>query len=57
MEVAQKYGLVFNPKKTQVKAPVVNFFKCLYNESGVHPHPEKVDAVHALPTTTNTTEL
>ena len=48
MEVAWKYGLVFNPKKTQVKAPVVNFFGCLYDETGVHPDPEKVDAVPAL---------
>ena len=29
MEVAQKYGLVFNPKKTLVKVPVVKFFGCL----------------------------
>ena len=57
MEVAWKYGLVFNPKKTQVKTPMVKFFGCLYDESGVHPHPEKVDAVHALPTPTNITEL
>ena len=57
MEVAWKYGLVFNPKKTQVKALMVKFFGCLYNESGVHPDPEKVDAVHALPTPTNSKEL
>ena len=57
MKVAQKYGLVFNPKKTQVKAPMVKFFGCLYDESGVHPDPQKVDAVHALPTTSNMTEL
>ena len=37
MEVAWQYGLVFNPKKTQVKAPLVKFFGCLYDESGVHP--------------------
>ena len=61
MEVAQKYGLVYNPKKTQVKAPMVKFFGCLCDESGVksgiHPDPEKVDAVHVLPTPTNITEL
>ena len=56
MEVAWKYGLVFNPKKTQVKAPMVKFFGCLYDESGVQD-PEKVDAVHALPTPTNIKEL
>ena len=57
MEVAQKYGLVLNPKKTQVKALMVRFFGCLYDESGVHPDPEKVDVVHVLPTPTNITEL
>ena len=57
MEVAQKYGLVFNPKKTQVRAPVVKFFECLYDESGLHPDQEMVDAVHALPTPTNVTGL
>ena len=57
MEVAWKYHLVFNPKKTQVKAPMVKFFGCLYDESVVHPDPEKVDAVHALPTPTNITEV
>ena len=57
MEVAQKYGLMFNPKKTQVKAPMVKLFRCIPNEPGVHPDPEKVDAVHALPTPTNITEL
>ena len=55
IEVAWKYCLVFNPKKTQVKAPMVKFFGCLYDESGVYPDPEKVDAVHVLPT--NITEL
>ena len=57
MEVTQKCGLVFNPKKTQVKAPMVKFFGCIYDESGVHPDPEKVDVVHALPTPTDITEL
>ena len=56
MEVAQKYGLVFNPKKTQVKAPTVKLFTCLYDEFGVHPDLEKVDNVHALSTPTNITE-
>ena len=57
MEVDQKYGLVFNPKKKQVKAPMMKFFGCLYDESGVHPDPEKVDPVCALPTPTYITEL
>ena len=57
MEVAWKYGLVFNPKKIQVKASLVRFFGCLYDEPGVHPDSEKVDAVYALPTPANVTEL
>ena len=56
MEVAWKYGLLFNPNKTQVKVPIVKFFGCLYSESGVHPDQEKVDAIHAQPTPTNITE-
>ena len=45
------------PKKTQVKAPMVKFFRCLYDESGIHPDPMMVDAVHALAKPTNITEL
>ena len=57
MEVAQKYGLMFNPKKHKSRPQWVKFFRCLYDESGVHLDPEKVDVVHALPTPTNITEL
>ena len=57
MKVARKYGVVFNPQKTHVKAPAINFFGCLYDANGVHLDPKKVDAVHALPAPTNATEL
>ena len=57
MYVACKYGSVFIPQKTHVKAPVVNFFGCLYDADGVHPDPDKVNAAHALPVPTNVTEL
>ena len=57
IQVAHKYGVVFNPQKTHVKAPAINFFGCLYDTIGVHPDPEKVDAVHALPAPMNVTEL
>ena len=57
MHVACKYGLVLNPQKTHVKAPVVNFFGCLYNADGVHPNPDKVNVIHTLPVPTNITEL
>ena len=36
---------------------MVKFFRCLYDESGVHTDPQKVGAVHALPTPANITEL
>ena len=57
MQVAHKYGVVFNPQKMHVKAPAINFFGYLYDANGVHPDPEKVDAVHALPAPTNVTKL
>ena len=57
MWVACKYGVVFNLQKMHVKAPAVNFFGCLYDANGVHLDPEKVHAVHAVPASTNATEL
>ena len=57
IQVARKYGVVFNPQKMHVRAPAINFFGCLYDANGVHQDPEKVDAVHALPAPTNVTEL
>ena len=57
MWVTHKYGVVFNPQKMHVKAPAVNFFGCLYDANGVHPDPEKVEAVHDLPAPTNVIEL
>ena len=57
MHIACKYDLVFNPQKTHIKAQAINFFSCLYNANGVYLDPGKVDAVHALPASTNITEL
>ena len=48
---------MFNPQKTHVKAPAINFFGCLYDADGVHPDPGKVNTVHTLPVPTNITEL
>ena len=45
------------PTKTYVKASAVNFFGCLYDADGVHPDPDKVNVVHALPMPTNVTKL
>ena len=57
MWVACKYGVVFNPQKMHVRAPAINFFGCLYDANGVHPDPEKIDAIQALPAPKNVTEL
>ena len=57
MQVACKYGVMFNVQKIHVKAPAINFFGCLHNANGVHPDLEKVNAVHALPSPKNVTEL
>ena len=57
MHVNCKYGLVFNPQKTHVKAPAVNFFGCPYDADGVHPDPDKVNAIHTLLAPTNVTKL
>ena len=57
MKVSCKYGVVFNPQKTHVKAPAVNFFGCLYDANGVHLDLEKVEAVHPLPAPMNVTKL
>ena len=57
MYIACKYDLVFNPQKTYMKAQAINFFGCLYDASGVHPDPGKVNTVHTLPPPTNITEL
>ena len=57
MHVAHKYGLVFNPQKTHVKAPAVNFFGCLYDADSIHPDLDKVNAIHTLPVPTNVTKL
>ena len=53
----QEVWFSVQPQETQVKAQMVKFFGCLYDESGVHLDPEKVDAVYALPTPTNITDL
>ena len=57
MQVACKYGLVFNPQKTHIKGPALNFFSYLYNTDSVHLDLDKVNAVHALPVPTNVTKL
>ena len=45
------------PRKTHVKAQTVKYFGCLYDADGVHPDPDKVNTIHALPAPTNVTKL
>ena len=47
MEAAQKHGLVFNPKKTKVKAKSIKFFGLMFSEKGIQPDPAKVEAVQS----------
>ena len=55
MQVARKYGLIFNIDKCKVKVLRIKFFRCYYDAEGVHPDPEKVESIHQLPAPTNVT--
>ena len=57
MKISRKYGLVFNPDKCDIGIQRIKFFGCYYDESGVHPDPEKVTDIHNLPPPTTVTEL
>ena len=39
--------LVFNLEKCVVKEKVITFFGMLFDAEGVHPDPEKVEAIRA----------
>ncbi len=54
--VAKNHRLVFNPKKTFVKATSVKFFGCLYDE-GVHLDPAKVVDVQSMDSPTSVMKL
>ncbi|XP_022099493.1 uncharacterized protein LOC110984016 [Acanthaster planci] len=57
MHVARKYGLIFNLGKCDVRTPCIKFFGGLYDASGVHPDPDKVQDIHALPAPGTVNEL
>lgn len=57
MEIARKYGIVFNPKKTHIKTDKVFFFGEYYDKDGAHPDPAKVKAVHEMGAPKNVTQL
>lgn len=47
MLVAQQHGFVFNLDKCHIKETTITFFGMLFNAEGVHPNPEKVEAIRA----------
>ena len=49
MQVARKYWLIFNPDKCEIRTPRIKFFGCPYDAAGVHPDPDKVEDIQALP--------
>ena len=57
MIIARQHGLVFNLEKCQIKKPRITFFGVVYDAEGVHPDPEKVEAINAIPEPQGTQEL
>ena len=57
MEVAREYGVVFNIEKCEIKVPTIKFFGCLYDKEGIHPDPEKIQALQSLPAPQNCNEV
>ena len=49
MRVTHEHRLVFNRDKCAVKQTSIVFFICVYDTTGTHPDPEKVNAVHKMP--------
>lgn len=57
MQVARKYGLIFNIDKCEIKVHQIMFFGCLYGAEGVHPDPRKVEEIQNLPPPSNAKDL
>ncbi len=57
MLTARKEGLVFNWDKCEIKIPKVLFFGMVYDKTGIHSDPKKVDAIKALDAPTNVDQL
>ena len=45
MLVAREHRLVFNLDKCILKERIITFFRMLFDAEGVHPDPEKVEAI------------
>lgn len=57
MLVARQHGLVFNVDKYNIKETKITFFGMLFDAEGVHPDPEKVEAIRAIQEPQDTPEL
>ena len=55
--VARQHGLVFNLDKCYIKETKITFFHMLFDTEGVHPDPEKVEAIIAIQEPQDTQEL
>ena len=57
MLVAREHGLVFNLDKCVIKERMITFFEMLFDAEGVHPYPEKVEAIRAIQVPQDAQEL
>ena len=57
MLVAREHGLVFNLDKCIIKEELITFFGMLFDTEGVHPDPEKVEAIRAIQVPQDAQEL
>ena len=57
METARTAGLTFNSSKCAINQIQIRLFGAIFDESGIHPDPQKVDEIKSLPSPTNITEL
>jgi hypothetical protein len=57
MLVARQCGLVFNLDKCKIKESKITFFGMLFDAEGIHPDPEKIEAIKAIREPQDTQEL
>lgn len=57
MKAAAENGLVFNSEKCTIKTQSITFFGATYTPEGVHPDPDKVNDLKAMPAPTSKKEL
>ena len=57
MLIAREHGLVFNLDKCVIKEKMITFFGMLFDAEGVHPYPEKAEAIRAIQVPQDAQEL